>query len=332
MSVKNICLIGFSHDTEEKIKKLFVDYLEPDSVQFVYANEKKRLDGAVVNAALLDAPQIQKYVQTVRYPIVCVCQNKESERKSQRYRLQAISSIDPSSSLVRVWLSKLLGGEELLKKDRAAAAGRVAAQRQSLPTLSSEVVLRSIKQNANKIFRGQNGDHITWVCPAQDVVFINYARDSILGYEKWEWCEVPEEDIPFYARKLKKDLWLFETLWHSNIDGNLYINDNANFRLLHWPQPMSRLGRTEALKLAACAQATSVSVQAFQQKTGYSTELINRFLLATTMAGQIEEVLDGVPVKITRQQQLRQEHRISDGQQKKEKLSLLQRLRAKLGI
>ncbi|MDO4776061.1 MAG: hypothetical protein Q4A06_01275 [Cardiobacteriaceae bacterium] len=94
--------------------------------------------------------------------------------------------------------------------------------------------------------------------------------------------------------------------------------------MTRWPQPLSRHGRTEALRLAACAQSYPVNLDILHEKTNYPPHRIKRFLFATLLAGQAEVV--GKPAREYPVETRRDEKQIA------EKRSLLQRFREKLGL
>ena len=57
----NICLLGFSPESETRIKKLINSAPQGSSIVWVAANHKG-LNGVVINASFLPTPQIQKYI------------------------------------------------------------------------------------------------------------------------------------------------------------------------------------------------------------------------------------------------------------------------------
>ncbi len=90
-----------------------------------------------------------------------------------------------------------------------------------------------------------------------------------------------------------------------------------------WPRPLSNKGRSEALRLAAFAQKSAVTVADLVEKTHYSESMVRRFLYATLFVGQAR------PARYSEQKavQINEQHKPD-----KFKLGLLQRLRKKLGF
>ena len=58
---KRICLLGFAQEAEQKIKNIIQKNVGSQTFEWVPANDKN-LDGVVINAGFLEAPQIQKYI------------------------------------------------------------------------------------------------------------------------------------------------------------------------------------------------------------------------------------------------------------------------------
>lgn len=349
---KNICLLGYiDKEIETKIKSLITASETDITFNWVAANDKK-LDGVVINSNYLEAPQIQKYISMVNAPIVCTHSDNENAQLAFKYQRH---SINPSITNTNFsdWIATLLGKSTTPPTEPNLA---VAPAKESITSTSqstthpiknssqkSEPALHNVKvaDNAQKDSNGNflnriqkkencvlcavNGDRVTWVKPAEGVVFINYPRENVPGYDEWLWAESQADDIPAAARQLKLDLWMFETLWQSQLDGSSHIDDNAHFRLLRWPQPLSRQGRTEALRLAACAQGYPVDVQTLNKKTNYSMDRIYRFLFATITAGQTEQIKGVVNVKPVSTPTF-------DEEQRAERRSLLSRLRQRLGL
>lgn len=331
---KRICLLGFTQETESKIKSLITNYATTQSVEWVPANDKN-LDGVVINAGFLEAPQIQKYIGMVRCPIVCVYSTDEGKNLAEKHNLLSISAQDNAPRTD--WLSHLFGETITVAESASssaspapsattsAAESNASASLQTGKTDSDGQILKRIRRGENVVFCAENGDNKTWIKPAEGLAYINYAREKVPGYDKWTWQEVSPHNIPPSARQLRVDLWLFETLWQSQLDGARHVDQNAHFRLIRWPQPLSRQGRTEALRLAACAQGYPVDIKTLCEKTNYTKERVNRFLFATIFAGQTEEIQGAVQVPVP-------ETKPMDEQKKQEKRSLLQRFRAKLGL
>lgn len=350
---KNICLLGYiDKKIEESIKSLITSSASTTHFNWVPANDKN-LDGVVINAIYIEAPQIKKYMSMVGVPIVCTHSEAEGAQLAKAANHQSINPTLRNES-VKEWLIALLG-EETLQAKPSQAAEQPASVSQSADTQNknqnfmstrpvdnqSELhrvkasenaeededyrVLERIKKGEDCVLCAIHGNNATWVKPSEGVVFINYAREQVSGYDQWLWEEVDENSIPAAARQLKLDLWIFETLWQSHIDGAKHIDADAYFRLLRWPQPLSRQGRTEALRLAACAQGYPVNVALLNEKTSYPEERIHRFLFATTTAGQIEQVVGAVPQPPKKTSNLNEEQRA-------EKRTIISRLRKRLGL
>lgn len=340
---KNICLLGFSKEVESKIKETIAANAGGKIVNWVPANDKS-LDGAVINAGFLEAPQIEKYIGMVGKPIVCSHGSHDAALLASKKQLHSIPWVGAAAN-VKEWLAVLFGESQAKPAPMPAsptarpastqsAASRPISSQTSLHDFKASsnakkddngAILKRIQKGENTIFAAFAGNSATWIKPAEGIVFINYPRENVPSYEDCLWEEVSADSIPPAARQLKLDLWIFETLWQSHIDGSKYIDVNANFRLIRWPQPLSRQGRTEALRLAACAQGYPTNVKTLNEKTNYPTDRIHRFLFATMAAGQTEQILGAITEPKPVKPQM-------DEEKKAEKRSLLARFRAKLGL
>lgn len=326
---KRICLLGFAQEAEQKIKNIIQKNVGSQTFEWVPANDKN-LDGVVINAGFLEAPQIQKYIGMIKCPIVCAHANAEGANLAGRSQFHSIAWTDEQAD-AQLWTAKLMGetiADPIVKTETVNQTQTAKTPNKTASQMSADAngdILKKIRRSENVVLHAINGDNSTWVKPAEGLVYINYPRENVPGYDLWKWKEVKTNEIPASARQLRIDVWLFETLWQSHLDGAEHINKNAHFRLLRWPQPLGRNGRTEALRLAACVQSLPIDIKMLQEKTNYPLEQINRFLFASISSGYIEEVIDPVKQTVAQRPQM-------DEAEKREKRSLLQRFRAKLGL
>lgn len=324
---KRICLLGFAQEAEQKIRNIIQKNASSQAFEWVPANDKN-LDAVVINAGFLEAPQIQKYISMINCPMVCAHGNDDGAKLAARSQLHSIAWADERAD-TRAWFAKLMG--EAVSAPAAKTEALSQAHTQSKVSSAQQTsdangnILKKILRNEQVVLHATNGDNSTWIKPAEGLAYINYPREKVPGYDLWKWEEVSSNDIPASARQLKINVWLFETLWQSHLDGGEHINKSAHFRLLRWPQPLGRNGRTEALRLVACAQSYPVDVKTLQEKTNYSLEQIYRFLFASVSAGHMEEEIGQIKQAAPARPQM-------DEKEKQEKRSLLQRFRAKLGL
>lgn len=330
---KRICLLGFAQEAEQKIKNIIQKNAGSQTVEWGPANDKN-LDGVVINASFLEAPQIQKYIGIVKCPIVCAHANAEGANLASRSQFHSIAWADERAD-AQLWTATLMGetiADPIVKTETVNQTQTAKTPNKTASHMSADAngdILKKIRRSENVVLHAINGDNSTWIKPAEGLVYINYPREKVPGYDLWKWEEVKTNEItneiPASARQLRIDVWLFETLWQSHLDGAEHINKNAHFRLLRWPQPLGRNGRTEALRLVACAQSFPVDIKMLQEKTNYPLEQINRFLFASISSGYVEEVIGPVKQTVAQRSQM-------DEAEKREKRSLLQRFRAKLGL
>lgn len=323
----HICLLGFAPESEKRIKKIIQSEEAGSGIVWTTANDKL-LTGVVINASFLATPQIQKYISKVNLPIVCAYHNQDGKALSEKYQIIAIDLHAPQN--VQQWLNTLLG--KSVSEQPSAIKVASVSQRQETPAnlmpaqskADIQALLNHIRKRAAVTIKASAGGSTTWIKPSSGLVFIDYPRENVPGFDRWQWHEVDEAAIPDTSRQLKIDLWLFESIWQSELDGSTYVDNHSFYQLTRWPQPLSRHGRTEALRLAACAQSYPVNLDILHEKTNYPVHRIKRFLFATLLAGQAEVIKE--PVQ-TRSVEVKH-----DEAQVAEKRSLLQRFRAKLGL
>ena len=326
----NICLLGFSPESETRIKKLINSVPQGSSIVWVAANHKG-LNGVVINASFLPTPQIQKYISLVRCPIVCAYNNDDGAAQAKQHSFPALDLRDTDNSNAVSWLEQLFGGHgsPAATTTTAASAPTHHSTTDAAPSSNTRELLNHIRRRDNMVIRATHERNITWIKPREGLVYINYPREAVPGFDTWIWVATDSEDIPDNARKLQFDLWLFESLWQSNMDGRQDIDDQAYYRLIRFPQPLGRHGRTEALRLATCAQTHPVNIETLFEKTSYSYDRIRRFLFATLMAGQVQKLEKG---SFVAEEQVKRAYSPQEKEKVEQKRSLLQRLREKLGL
>ena len=327
------CLLGFAPESEKRIKKIIENEPAGQGVAWTTANDSA-LSGVIINAAFLATPQIQKFLGHVNLPVVCAYNNQDGKALAEKYRHLAIDLHNPQDVLP--WLQTLFG--KAVRQEATPSAPAKAQQEapavQVRHTSSStanrpiqndtQALLNHIRRRDAITIKATAGDSTTWIKPSAGLVFIDYPRESVPGFDRWQWQEVDESAIPDTSRQLKIDLWIFESIWQSEIDGSKYVDNHSFYQLTRWPQPLNRHGRTEALRLAACAQSYPVNLDILHEKTNYPHHRIKRFIFATLLAGQTEIV--GKPVMPRQAEAPQDERKIA------EKRSLLQRFREKLGL
>ena len=78
----SICLLGFSPESENRIKKIINSTPDHPDITWVAANHKG-LNGVVINASFLSTPQIQKYISLVNCPIVCAFNSDDGANQAK---------------------------------------------------------------------------------------------------------------------------------------------------------------------------------------------------------------------------------------------------------
>ncbi len=351
-----LALLGFLPDTELRLKTLIQEHLE-GNIHWVTATDTK-LQGVVINADFISSPQIQNYIGRTKANIVCAYSDKDGENQAKNHNILGLFLSQYSNDELKNWMLKLCGNEaplvfsEQVEQEPSNAPSDSPAPTESIPPAKEETplakpnnffnsrpkvqaedttgmsdnheqFLRAI-QNAQGYYFAQYGDKSVWVNTQKSEVYLDFDRDRIQGIESIRWKALTEMNPPRNARRLQLELWLFETLWQSASSLPLsQIDENGLFKLVRWPRPLCSSGRSEALRLAAFIQATPASISLLSSKTGYDPAMVKRFLHAGLLSGQIKQT-GTASAHGTQSQEVRTVDR--------EKLSLLKRIRVKLGL
>ncbi|EHM54920.1 hypothetical protein HMPREF9080_01031 [Cardiobacterium valvarum F0432] len=131
----NICLLGFSPESETRIKKLINSAPQGSSIVWVAANHKG-LNGVVINASFLPTPQIQKYISLVRCPIVCAYNNDDGAAQAKQYHFPALICVIPTMATpFRGWINSLVATAHLQR--------RLRLQRRHRPTTAPRMLCQA---------------------------------------------------------------------------------------------------------------------------------------------------------------------------------------------
>lgn len=316
---KNICLLGFSKQAEFIIKDQLQQKCPEYDLVWVSANAKV-LDGVIINAMFLDTPQIEKYIATVQAPCVSIYTQASGREIAEKHHITTLP-LEEKLTFNSNWLSKLLGQNQPNTQE-AIKTPSTSCQPNEYKTL-----IESIKDRKAVYIQASCDEKVTYLSPAEQSAYINFARSDIPGIENWQWGKI--EKIPHLEamRRINIDQWLFETLWQSQI-ASFTVDTAMFYKLIRWPQPFSQHRRSEALRLAAQIKFHPVKVEDLVEKTKFPPELIEQFLYATNQAGQIEIV---EPTEETVLENKRIDTRKNDPDRETKK-SFIGRLRAKLGL
>lgn len=319
----NICLLGFAPESEERIKKIVNNKQKRYEVQWVPANHTT-LNVVVVNAVFLATPQIKRYLSQTT-AIVAYAYNSDSALKIlTAYGLQALDLRSKDEAHIQAWLAHILDEQPVQAVVEEVKSTKTGSEN------NAQALLEIIRAKKYPVLRLDYEQNITWIVFATSSVYITYPRENIPDIENWTWHESYLDDIPESARKLNLDLWMFETIWQSQMSGK-EIKEDGYYRLVRWPQPLGREGRTEALRLAACAQTEAVTIKMLRDKTSYPEVLVRRFLFATLEAGQLQ-LSNEMSKRVTPVQSVNPTAVAQNTQKIEEKRGLLRRLREKFGM
>lgn len=323
---KNICLLGFSSLDEEGIKSL-ISANTNCPINWTSANNEA-LDGVVINSLFLSTTPMQKYIREVGCPVVSAYHNDSGAKLVQKEKVVAIDLRNSLPADLSVWLNALLSPQG----DKQAEANLKIELTSDKKYSSDEQansryleLLETIKHKENVVIKTQYDNFITWILPAKNIVFINYSKDTVPSIEQWKWQYQKTKQIPDNAQQIKLDQWLFETLWQTRLSLEGQVNDTQYYQLLRWPQPLGKEGRSQVLRLAACAQAYPVNLNILHQKTSYEHERIRQFLFATLNVGYSKVVHE-------RKKDTPKQETIIKSEETIAKRGLMRRLRQKLGL
>lgn len=364
--MKVMALLGFLPNAERYLKTLVEKNLS-QPITWVSATDAQ-VETVIINAEFLGSPQIQKYISKVQAIVVCCYRDADGAQLAKQYQVPGLRIGESNAHAVNTWLQALIDGEENPNEPRTQSQQPVPSHCSSLSKTTEEPVQHNVtpSQPVNSQLAIQtaqstadnskknptSGDYLllidklcqptallsancgkkkTWIDTENNEVHIDHDRDEISGVDCLKWHSVSQLSLPRHVRRLPLDLWLFETIWQSEIsDGLGKISDQAYYKLTRWPRPLNRKGRTEALRLAAFAQAAPVNVATLCAKTDYSTAMVKRFMCAALLAKQLSAVtIAEKQLTAPTPKPQKTEKKLAEN---KAKLSLLGRFRKKLGL
>lgn len=361
-NLKKLAVLGFLPDAESQLKQL-VESKMGTTAEWVTATDPS-LEGVIINADFLGSVQIDKYIQRTNARVVCCYRDEDGKQQAATSNVTGIHITQHDGDAVADWLEHLTGERysQAPEQSRQQIQPQVQAPEQSRQQIQAQIQAQATSTQAsrqsaaateqtaastgndsadNELFSDYNsfiqtvkqpntflyakvGDKQTWIDTNAGKVYMNYDRDSIPAVDTQEWRQSDNISNPDTSRHVKLELWLFESIWQSQLDVVNEIGDKL-YKLTRWPRPLSNKGRSEALRLAAFAQSSPVSVRTLVDKTQYSDAVVRRFLYAALSVGQLREAS---AAEIDRAQQNASQQQKPD----KAKLGLLGRLRKKLGI
>ncbi len=336
MRTQYLALLGFSPETEKKLKRV-VEKSLADDVAWMSATDKN-LRGVAVNATFLSSPQVKKYIDRTPAKIVSCHGNSEGEENAKEANVLSLDMLAYTPDELKSWLLGFTEdasfSRELLEKCVVHQSNRsdgstVKAEKNEEPQYEDFyddywLLLENLKKSEQYIY-AVSGDAKTWIDIKSNFAYINYDRDEIpkINQLSWKICDTLSYGKTF--RRIPLDLWLFESIWSSDIKiSTSILPESLAYQLVRWPRPLKPHGRTEALRLAAFAQFSGRTIGELRDKTGYSEDMIRRFIYASLAVKQVSTVEAGTSA--------RTRIRKKPPSKGKSKLGLVSRLRKKLGL
>ncbi len=341
MKTQYLALLGFFPPVEKKIKHVIENSLN-DNIVWSSATDEG-LCGVVINAKFLLSPHIANYISETSANVVSCYKKSEEGKVAIDAGIPALKLFDFTPDELRTWLLAL--GEDVSFSEKMVKKEDI--ERTGIKTKVKEIKQKEIKPQPTVARVPQKDEDLcenysllidnlekskqyiyavsenceTWIDVDNNAAHINYDLDSIPKIDELSWkvCDTLSFDESFYEVQL--DLWLFESIWLSNIDIDKHvIPENSKYQLCRWPRPLSSWGRSEVLRLAAFAQYSDSTIKCLKKKTGYSGNLVRRFVYAALTSGHLTIVGSNAKMK---------SKKIPTDT---EKLRLIDRLRQKFGL
>lgn len=317
---KTFALLGFLPDVEIQIKSLIQKQLKGIKIYWVSATDEN-LEGIIINSSFLSSPQIKKYITKTNANVVCCFRNTEGEKQSIENKIIGIDIHNYDSQSLSNWVNHLCG----FNLEKKSTSSQQFFSKKNSPSENENGylnLLNKLKSNHN-FFVIKSEELTTWVDKSKNIVYINFKRNQVPGIDSVSWEAVDKLTPPNLVNKVPFDLWLFVSIWHSDIDFSDDVSATDLYKLQRWPRPLSAKRRSEALRLSAFIQSQPASVEQLIQKSGYDNELVCRFIFAALIAGQIQ-IIETINKAKPKQQAEKSKDTV--------KLGLVGRLRKKLGF
>lgn len=351
----SLALLGLIPNDENKIKMLLSKVI-PHQISWKSATSIP-LDGVIINVRFMNTPQIRKYMNSVNANVVfCGHVPDEELENDQSFAYLNLGRI--SEVTLRPWLTALLAEGErsnpAVRTQQGAPAPTVrpVAVKHASDSSEQEVSLRTAGTQLRMLFSPDEttisydtlselidiierhnhhllavlGDSFSWLDTEKGEVSFTYSRDEIQAIENYTWYSADKLTPPDNLRKTQLELWFFAVVWQSKMNFINRVNEDAYYKLNRWPQPITKRGRNEALRLAAAIQLDALSIEQIMERTSYSRSLVCKFLFATNLLGYTS-ILAAPEPKNPLTYGAVSERKTDEATQ-----SIIQRLRAKLGI
>lgn len=276
-----IAIFGLSLNVLENIKQK-VQSLYDDALKVSWANiADPHLDILLVNDMFFSSATIQNLVGAKKIPYLRLVNKNEKSGTIEGDKLYLPFM---ATEEVRQWF-----------KDRYL---RVPVSNKTESFVNKISQKMDLKKVVPEFFNERNGNvqvfdskgNIALMNIRTQQVWINETRklqrtDSSLNYT-YATMQMAQSVSLMQGEDLTS--WLWNVLWHSE-DLDFNQNHPDFYKLKFWPQPDPQNERKMVFKIAACFEQ-GASLKQVVQKTGYSSEQINKFVSIAVLCNVLQKI------------------------------------------
>lgn len=276
-----IAIFGLSLNVLENIKQK-VQSLYDDALKVSWANiADPHLDILLVNDMFFSSATIQNLVGAKKIPYLRLVNKNEKSGMIEGDKLYLPFM---ATEEVRQWF-----------KDRYL---RVPVSNKTESFVNKISQKMDLKKVVPEFFNERNGNvqvfdskgNIALMNIRTQQVWINETRklqrtDSSLNYT-YATMQMAQSVSLMQGEDLTS--WLWNVLWHSE-DLDFNQNHPDFYKLKFWPQPDPQNERKMVFKIAACFEQ-GANLKQVVQKTGYSSEQINKFVSIAVLCNVLQKI------------------------------------------
>lgn len=276
-----IAIFGLSLNVLENIKQK-VQSLYDDALKVSWANiADPHLDILLVNDMFFSSATIQNLVGAKKIPYLRLVNKNEKSGTIEGDKLYLPFM---ATEEVRQWF-----------KDRYL---RVPVSNKTESFVNKISQKMDLKKVVPEFFNERNGNvqvfdskgNIALMNIRTQQVWINETRklqrtDSSLNYT-YATMQMAQSVSLMQGEDLTS--WLWNVLWHSE-DLDFNQNHPDFYKLKFWPQPDPQNERKMVFKIAACFEQ-GANLKQVVQKTGYSSEQINKFVSIAVLCNVLQKI------------------------------------------
>lgn len=286
-----ITLAGLSPCDNLIIKHYFHLYTKGTNIQWEESIVGDT-DAFIFRAKFFETPVIEEFLLSLpeQARVAGTFRNNELGEKNVLHGIHILDLSLHNKLLIQTWIKAIISG-----------VGNVGTVCQSLGLKNEQEYFCEEKSNKDafrndsllySLYAGRTvvvfaGENVVLLNPRTNRAYTDYVSKEVLPFDQISWKEGSIDSNFSQTFDLKQ--WLWESLWNSTINFGPFVEDSQYYSLRRWPQPCMKINRAEPLRLAALAQRKSANTQDLAAISGYSPELIKKWLYSMQLVGFVEK-------------------------------------------